>query len=101
MVPLKRFLEKKRVDPFTCVAISIACLKRLQTLYDTGLVQQRFGMDDIYMRRNENVSTVSYRYLKVKVHPKLLISQSKFSGPRKFTLRYQLFEISEFGDKRS
>ena len=30
-----------------------------------------------------------------KVHAKLLISQSKFSGPRKFTLRYQWFEISE------
>ena len=28
-------------------------------------------------------------YLKIKVHPKLLVSQSKFSGPRKFTLRYQ------------
>ena len=26
---------------------------------------------------------------KVKVNPKLLISHSKFSGPRKFTLRYQ------------
>ena len=35
------------------------------------------------------VSAVNSRYLKVKVHPKLLISQSKFSGPRKFTLRYQ------------
>ena len=30
------------------------------------------------------VSTVISGYLKVKVHPKLLISQSKFSGPRKF-----------------
>ena len=27
--------------------------------------------------------------LKSEVHPKLLISQSKFSGPRKFTLRYR------------
>ena len=33
--------------------------------------------------------TVNSRYLKVEVNPKLLISQSKFSGPRKFTLRYQ------------
>ena len=34
------------------------------------------------------VDTVSSRYLKVEVHLKLLISQSKFSGPRKFTLRH-------------
>ena len=26
---------------------------------------------------------------------KLLISQSKFSGPKKLTLRYQLFQITE------
>ena len=32
--------------------------------------------------------TVSSGYLIFEVHPKLLISQSKFSGPRKFTLRY-------------
>ena len=37
--------------------------------------------------------TVNSRYLKVEVHPKLMISQSKFSSPRKFTLRYQQFEI--------
>ena len=34
------------------------------------------------------------QYLKVKVHLKLLISQSKFSVHRKFTLRYQQFEIT-------
>ena len=41
-------------------------------------------------------STISFRilhisspYFKVEVHPKLQISQSKFSGPRKFTLRCQ------------
>ena len=28
-------------------------------------------------------------YLRFKIHTKLLIPQSKFSGPRKFTLRYQ------------
>ena len=33
-------------------------------------------------------------YLKAKVHPKLLLSQNKFSGSRKFILRYQQFEIS-------
>ena len=39
--------------------------------------------------------TVNSGYLKVEVHPKLLIFQSKciFSGPRKFILRYQKFEI--------
>ena len=38
--------------------------------------------------------TVNSPYLKVQIHPKLLISGSKFSGPRKFTLRYQQFEIT-------
>ena len=32
---------------------------------------------------------VDSRYLKVEVHPKLLISRSKFSVTRKFTLTYQ------------
>ena len=31
---------------------------------------------------------------------KLVISQSKFSGTRKFTLRYQLFELSSILDIR-
>ena len=38
---------------------------------------------------DSNTGRVSSRYLEVEVHFKLLISQSKFSGPRKFTLRYQ------------
>ena len=35
------------------------------------------------------------RHLEAEVHLKLLISQtqSKFSGPRKFTLRYKQFRI--------
>ena len=33
--------------------------------------------------------TINSRYLKVEFYSKLLISQSKFSGTRKFTLRYQ------------
>ena len=33
--------------------------------------------------------TINSRYLKVEVHPKPLLSHSKFSGSRKFTLRYQ------------
>ena len=33
--------------------------------------------------------TVNSQYLKVKVNPKLLIFQRKFSDPRKFTLRFQ------------
>ena len=32
------------------------------------------------------IISVNSQYLKVKDHAKLLISQSKFSGPRKFTL---------------
>ena len=43
-----------------------------------------------FLRRNKGEQiTVNSRYLNVEVHSKLLISQSKFSGPRKFTLRYQ------------
>ena len=45
------------------------------------------------MIENQNLSkkwdAVSSRYLRVKAQPKLLISHSKFSGPRKFTLTYQ------------
>ena len=33
--------------------------------------------------------------MKIKAHLKLLISQDKCSGPRKNTLRYHKFEISE------
>ena len=36
-----------------------------------------------------NKISLNSRDLKVQVHSKLLISQSKFSGSRKFTLRYQ------------
>ena len=39
-------------------------------------------------------NTVNYLLLKANVHPKQLISESKFSGSRKFTFRYQLFEIT-------
>ena len=35
--------------------------------------------------------TVSSRYFKVEVHPKILFSQSKYSGSRKFSLRYKCF----------
>ena len=42
----------------------------------------------LFTSRTAN-DTVNYQYLKVKIYSKLLISQSKFSGPRKFTLRYQ------------
>ena len=35
-----------------------------------------------------NYYIVNYRYLEVEGCLKLLISQNKFSGPRKFTLRY-------------
>ena len=43
----------------------------------------------------EGSNTVYTRYLEVKVHPKVLLSQStyKFSGPRIFTLRYK-FEVT-------
>ena len=33
-------------------------------------------------------------YLKIEIYPIQLISQSKFSGPRKLTLRYQQFNIT-------
>ena len=35
---------------------------------------------------DSQVATVNPRYLKVEVHFKLLISQSKFSGPRPYSL---------------
>ena len=37
---------------------------------------------------------INSRYLDVVFHLKQLISQSKFSGPRKFTLSYQHLEIT-------
>ena len=37
-------------------------------------------------QHNEDGYTTSSRYLKDKFHLKLLMSQSKFSGPRKFPL---------------
>ena len=40
------------------------------------------------------LQTVNSRNLKADGHPKPLVSQSKFSGSRKFTLRHQWYEIS-------
>ena len=37
---------------------------------------------------NHGDFTVKAQYLKVKIHLKLLVSQSKLADPRKFTLRY-------------
>ena len=45
---------------------------------------------------NGTTNTVNSCYLKLEVHPKLLISESKFSGSRKFT-----FQISVALDNRS
>ena len=46
------------------------------------------------MAHKVSESTVISRSLKVEDNLKLPIFQSKFSGPRKFTLRYQDFEIT-------
>ena len=43
--------------------------------------------------------TVNSRHLEIEVNFKLLIPQSKFSGNRIFTFRYQEFEIEGFGMK--
>ena len=56
----------------------------LDSLDDANAYRHEVKQYPIYI-----INTVSSRYLKVEVHPKLLISQSKFSGPRKFTLRLQ------------
>ena len=51
---------------------------------------------------HEIENTVNFRYLEVKVNFKLLVSRSKFSSQRKFTLRYtdtRVFE--EFGIEMS
>ena len=45
----------------------------------------------MYFQRKKN--RINPRYLSVNVHLKLLISQRKFSGSRKFTLRYQQLEL--------
>ena len=44
-------------------------------------------IETVVFNVNKYKVTVKSRYLKVKIHLKLLTSQSKFSGPRKFTLR--------------
>ena len=54
-------------------------------------IQKYSDYDDSEIR--SHFTTVNARYLNVKLYRKLLISVSKFSGPRKFTLRYQQFEI--------
>ena len=56
-----------------------------------------FSKLHIYINNQTNIytytvfigNTVNSQYLKVKLIPKLLISQSKFSGATKFTLGYQ------------
>ena len=47
-----------------------------------------------YHSHRKSIQKVNSRYLKVKIHPKLLISQSIFSSSRKFTLSYQKFEVT-------
>ena len=47
----------------------------------------------LILPNSDRCRTVNSRYLKEEVHHELLISQRKFSGSRKFTLRYQLFEV--------
>ena len=39
--------------------------------------------------KKKKKKTVNSRYLEIEINLKLLIYQSKFSGSRKFTLRYQ------------
>ena len=48
-----------------------------------------FQSDNYYKKRVLMQLQLTFDISKLKFTPKLLISQSKFSGPRKFTLRYQ------------
>ena len=50
---------------------------------------EKIFMNVICCSRDWRLGTVNLRYLKLKIHPKLLIFQSKFSGSRKFTMKYQ------------
>ena len=43
----------------------------------------------VFLYNHHNFFAVKSQYLEAEVHLKLLISKSKFSGPRKFTLIYQ------------
>ena len=61
------------------------------------MMRQFINTDTVKARLQTKTTTVNSRYLKVEVYPKLLISQSKFSGPRKFTLRYQWYETKAVG----
>ena len=56
-----------------------------------GQLESKAENSNFYSPENHahETCTVSCRYLRVQVQAKLLIFQSKFSGPRKFTLRYQ------------
>ena len=56
----------------------------------TSIPNSRYrDMEEEPPSRRKKSGTVSSRYLTVENQRKLLISQSKFSVPRKFTLRYQ------------
>ena len=55
------------------------------------MVVAAYGMNGFVIKHLVRVllTTVNSRYHKAEVLSNLLISQSKFSGTRKFTLRYQ------------
>ena len=65
-------------------ALDIATFK-MKPHFDTAAT----FIDDALKASGKFLYTVNSRCLKVEVQPKLLISQSNFSGSRKFTLRYQ------------
>ena len=60
---------------------------------------QKFEIKEVEMKNRKCVQTIFFLYWKVlkdEPYPKLLISQSKIiSGPSKYTLRHQKFEIKE------
>ena len=62
----------------------LTTVKFLLLLYISKEIMQRYFVDNI-----ENQNAVNSRYLKIEIYSKLLISQSNFSGSRKFTLIYQ------------
>ena len=62
-------------------------------------IQLTLFISNIYLskylsRHIKNKVWINFPFCVLTVHPKLLIFQSKFSGTRKFTLKYQDFEMN-------
>ena len=76
-------------------------LARLRTNLKACLwYRSTFNKKNSPKSRRRDQHTANSQYLEIDVHLKLLVSQSKISGPRKFTLRHQYFEKYEVKNVR-